>query len=475
MTLGDLEVCQLTTCTVARLSHQKLTAELRNWSAQMCTATTMGNSSRKVRSLVIPRSAQSHGHRSAHHLPLRYKPKPRPPAASDCTWKSASRSCIARQKETPLKESRKHNHSLMSSLIAAVTLIQKCDAPFSQAMCLVAHPELLSSTSILSEIERRTEPAQVRCRLQTSGPPPEVENGKATIFIESRSPALFLSKLNGVNEHSLMTLQRYGMKLEIYPQRIGTHSLDIYAKSSIDKKEEEYSHVLEYSLKCSSVNKSIHLPKALIQPVGPSWHSEEKGILRASPLDPVIHTDDGRCVVTFTQSEDLGVFATLDSDNSSVPDATRRRHIWKTCRGNQVELMIHLPHAGDFALHIWAKQTSDLDGNHCALSYLLSCPNKSVSWSVFPKRYANWEDNYELVAPLSGILPANYEVQFKLRLPGIAKVSVQCGKMYPLSLSQEGFWEGACLTSGASKVLVLMSKDAGNTFWYLLEYKVESH
>ncbi|XP_053149390.1 kyphoscoliosis peptidase-like [Hemicordylus capensis] len=303
----------------------------------------------------------------------------------------------------------------------------------------------------------------------------ETENGKATVFIENRSPALFLSKLNGVNDHCLMTLQRNGMKLEVYPQRTGTHKLDIYAKSSTDKRE-NYSHVLEYSLKCSSVNKSIHLPKALIQPVGPSWHSEEKGILRASPLDPVIHTDDGRCVVTFTQSEDLGVFATLDSDTSSVPDATRRRHIWKTCRGNQVELMIHLPHAGDFALHIWAKQASDQSGNHCALSYLLSCPNRSARWPVFPQSYTNWEDGYELVAPLAGILPANRKVQFKLRLPGIAKVSVECGKTYPLSLSQEGFWEGACHTSAGSQVTVRVFKTANsNTSWSLLEYKVEAH
>lgn len=269
-------------------------------------------------------------------------------------------------------------------------------------------------------------------------------------------------------------LQKNGVQLEVYPQRTGTHSLKIFAKPSKDKKE-HYHHVLEYSLECSSVDKSTCLPSALIQPVGPSWLSEEKGILNAWPTSPIIHTDDGRCIVTFTRSQDLDFFVTLDSDTSTVSENTRRRHIWKTCRGDLAELKIHLPHAGDFALHIWAKKNSDPGEHHCALSYVLSCQNKSVKWPYFPQSYTNWEDGFELVAPLAGVLPANREVQFKLRLPGVGKVYVECGKRYGLTLSQDGFWEGACHTSGVSKVIVQIAQNAGNTFWYVLEYKVEKY
>ncbi|KAH0630350.1 hypothetical protein JD844_013295 [Phrynosoma platyrhinos] len=303
----------------------------------------------------------------------------------------------------------------------------------------------------------------------------ETENGKAAVFIESHVPALFLVTLNGEKEHSLMTLQKNGVSLEVYPQQTGTHSLEIFAKPFNDK-EKDYSNVLKYSLKCCSIDKSISLPKALIQPVGPSWHSEEKGILEALPNSPVIHSDDGRCVVTFTRRKDLDVFATLDSDSSMLSEDTRRRHIWKTCRGSQVELKIHLPHAGDFALHIWAKKASDPESHHCALSYLLSCPNKSVKWPVFPKAYQNWEEGYELVSPLAGILPANRQIQFKLKLPGIDEASVECGKTHPLIHKGDDFWEGDCHISGGSKVTVMISLNANdNTFWSLLEYKVESH
>ncbi|XP_061469420.1 kyphoscoliosis peptidase-like [Rhineura floridana] len=302
----------------------------------------------------------------------------------------------------------------------------------------------------------------------------ETEDGKAAVFIESRSPTLFLCELNGAKEHCLMTLQRNGMNLEVYPPRVGTHSLDIYAKSS-KAEEETYHHVLEYSLKCSSVDKSIAFPRALIHPVGPNWYSEEKGILGALPASPVIHTDDGRCVITFTRSKDLDFFTTLDSDASSTPEDIRRRHIWKTCQGTQVELKIHLPHAGAFALHIWAKKASDPGSNHCALSYLLSCPNKNVRWPAFPMRYTNWEDGYELVAPLAGVLPANRNVQFKLKLPGVDEVSVECRETLQLTLSGDGFWEGACSTSGGSKVTIRVSKNCDKTLWSLLKYKVESH
>lgn len=273
-----------------------------------------------------------------------------------------------------------------------------------------------------------------------------------------------------------MTLQRNGMKLEVYPQQTGTHSLKIYAKLFKDTKE-NYSHVLEYSLMCGSVDKSICLPKDLIHPVGPSWLSEQAGILKALPSSPVIHTDDGRCVVTFTRTKDLHFFATIKSDNSRVPEDTMRRHIWKTCQGNQAELKIQLPHSGNFALLIWANKTSDQDRHQCALSYLLSCPNKNVTWPVFPQRFTNWEDDYELVAPLAGVLRANCQVQFKLKLPGVSQVKVESGeKNLPLTLSEAGFWEGACNTSGGEKVAVTISKDADDSLWWsLLEYKVETH
>ncbi|XP_062977701.1 kyphoscoliosis peptidase-like [Elgaria multicarinata webbii] len=301
----------------------------------------------------------------------------------------------------------------------------------------------------------------------------ETENGKATVLIESRSPTLFMADLNQVKDYCLIKLLRNGMMLEVYPPQTGTHRLVIYARLAKDTKD-EYNHVLEYILKCSSVDKSICLPKALIQPVGPSWLSEEKGILEALPHGPVIHTDDGRCTVTFTQSQYLDFFATLDIDSSSVTEAMRRRHIWKTCRGSQVELKIHLPHAGEFALHIWAKKTSDPGSHHCALSYLLSCPNKSVKWPVFPVCYDNWQEGCELVAPLAGILPANREVQFKLKIPGIAKVTVECGKTHELTLSRDGFWEGTCNTLHGAKVQVRIFKIANdNTYWSFLEYKVE--
>ncbi|XP_032997776.1 kyphoscoliosis peptidase-like [Lacerta agilis] len=302
----------------------------------------------------------------------------------------------------------------------------------------------------------------------------KTENGKAVVSIESRSPTLFLCKLNGANEHCFMNLQRNGMTLEVYPQEVGTHSLDIFAKPS-KSKEENYSQVIKYSLVCQSVDKSFRLPKALIQPVGPSWLSEEKGILEASPDSPIIHTDDGRCVVTFTRRSDLDFFATLDSDTSRTPEDLRRRHIWTTCWGTKVELKVQLPHAGAFALHIWAKKASDPGSSHCALSYLISCPNKKVTWPVFPQSYTNWEDAFELVAPLAGVLPANRDVTFKLKLPGVDEVSVECGKSRPLRLSEDGFWEGTCSTSGGSIVTVRMSKSGSNTFWSLLEYKVESH
>ncbi|KAJ6668194.1 hypothetical protein lerEdw1_015571 [Lerista edwardsae] len=301
------------------------------------------------------------------------------------------------------------------------------------------------------------------------------DNGKATVVIESRTPALFLCNVNGLKEHCLIMLQKNGMKLEVYPQQIGTHRLQIFAKSSKDR-DVMYSHVLEYSLKCSAVDKSMCLPQTLVHPVGPSWHTEENGILKAWPTSPVIHTDDGCCIVTFIRSTDLDFFATLECDTCNLPEDRRRQHIWKTFRENQIELKVHLPHSGNFALHIWTKKRSDPGDHDCALSYLLSCQNNNVMWPVFPQYFTNWEEGYELVEPLAGILPSNCMMQFKLKLPGIARATVECGEIYPMTLSEDGFWEGDCHTSGCSTVTIRVSKspDEDNAvFWSLLEYEVE--
>ncbi|XP_062439073.1 kyphoscoliosis peptidase [Rhea pennata] len=298
-------------------------------------------------------------------------------------------------------------------------------------------------------------------------------NGKAAISVDCRSSMLFTFKLKGIQEHGLMTLRKHGMMLEVYPQKTGSHKLQIFAKSS-KASEEVYNCVLEYVLECKSVDKSMRFPKDLHQPVGPSWFSERQGFLRPSHPDPIIHTNDGRCSVTFTLGKDISVLASLHSDNSSLTEDMRRRHIMQIHRGNQIELKIHLPHAGNFVLKIYAKKKSDPGNYDYIFNYLISCLNTEVKWPAFPQSYSKWAEGYEILEPLSSLLPANRNVQFKLKLHGIAKVLVQADNTYPLTRSRDGFWKGTCNTSGCTEVFVMVHENANHSFYsHVLKYEVE--
>ncbi|XP_066477593.1 kyphoscoliosis peptidase [Tiliqua scincoides] len=297
-------------------------------------------------------------------------------------------------------------------------------------------------------------------------------NGKVTVAVESRFPMLFMCELKGAKEYSLMTLKKNGMNLELYPQKTGSHKLQIYAKP-FKSSEEVYNCVLEYILECSSVDRTICFPKELHQPVGPSWFTEREGFLKPSHRGPIIHTNDGRCDVNFILSKDLSVLASLHSDSISLTD-DKKRHILQVCQGNRVEFKIHLPHAGNFVFKIFAKKKSSPGNYNYIFNYLIFCPNTEVKWPAFPQNYSKWAEGYELVEPLAGSLPADRNIKFKLKLHSIAKAFVQCEKTCPLSLSKDGYWEGSCSTSGCTEVYVMVLENANHKFYsQILKYEVE--
>ncbi|EDL21050.1 kyphoscoliosis peptidase, isoform CRA_b [Mus musculus] len=294
-------------------------------------------------------------------------------------------------------------------------------------------------------------------------------NGKATITIESRAPTLFMFMLNGKQEHGLLSLRKNGMKLEVYPPTMGTHKLQIFAKGN----SEIYSSVLEYTLKCNYVDFSVQLPSELHQPVGPSWFSEQMGITKPSHSDPIIHTSDGRCAISFSVEEGVSVLASLHGDDGPITEETQRRYIFQLNRGKRTELKVQLPHAGKFALKIFVKKRQEQGNFIFVFNYLLCCANTKVNWPMFPESFGNWGQDNELLEPLSGVLPANRNIAFKLKLHGIAKALVKGQDTWPLTLNPEGYWEGSCNTAGCQEVYVMVLENANHNFYsYILKYKV---
>nr|XP_058920126.1 kyphoscoliosis peptidase isoform X2 [Kogia breviceps] len=296
-------------------------------------------------------------------------------------------------------------------------------------------------------------------------------NGKVTVTIESCAPTLFMFMLNGKQEHGLLSLRKNGMKLDVYPPTVGTHKLQIFAKGN----SEIYSSVLEYTLKCHYADIDVRLPAELHQPVGPSWFSEQMGITKPSHTEPVIYTSDGRCSVSFSVEEGVSVLASLHGDDGPVTEETQRRYIFQLQREKRTELKVQLPHAGKFALKIFVKKRQEPGNYVFVFNYLLCCTNSKVNWPVFPESFGNWGQDNELLEPLSGVLPANHNVPFKLKLHGVAEALVKGQDTWPLTLNREGYWEGSCSTAGCQEVYVMVLENANHNFYsYILKYKVNA-
>uniref|UniRef100_UPI00398F58ED kyphoscoliosis peptidase n=1 Tax=Pristiophorus japonicus TaxID=55135 RepID=UPI00398F58ED len=298
-------------------------------------------------------------------------------------------------------------------------------------------------------------------------------NGRVIVNVEGHYPTLFMYNLDAKKDCAIITITKYGMKLEVIPAKIGDHKLKIYAKLWSAERE-MYSFICAYLVKCEAVDEIFKLPKSFHNPLGPSWLTEIKGLHQPSHPEPIIYSEEGTCTIRFLLNRELSFTSKLSSDEVRLSEEAMRNHIFKTQQGNWVEFKIQLPQAGLYVFAIFAKEKSSRAPTHDHVcEYFISCSNRSVHWPGFPKIYSSWTDGCELIEPLSGLLPPNQLVKFKLRIPHVRKVQVY-GKMpCPLSLSKDGYWEGNCSTQDTKYLNIGVSEKMFDTkFTFALQYEV---
>ncbi|XP_051779518.1 kyphoscoliosis peptidase-like [Erpetoichthys calabaricus] len=340
--------------------------------------------------------------------------------------------------------------------------------------------QLLNSTVSLKEFEKSLTVKGAFYNLGLTTIKPDMseiktENGTVSITIEGTSPTLFLYNLNGKGRDGILTLKPSGMQLDIYPQGTGTHEVLIFAKKFLDETS-SYKCICEYQLHCHTLNKEMKVPPDLVSPVGHSLMAEKAGLLQPSVSDPIVNTVDGKCSFRFLMDRDLCFTASLSTAAFKMSEQQKKAHIFIARESKQVEFKVLLPKAGMYIFTIYAKEKSDSRNSYSYVcNYLISCKNFKVKWPGFPKTYSNWDSEYVLVEPLAGVLPANHSVQFKLKIPGVAKVQVHGQRTSLLHLSSEGYWEGTCSTNGCKEVNVSIMQNPNDTsYFYVLTYQVES-
>ncbi|XP_048845378.1 kyphoscoliosis peptidase-like isoform X2 [Brienomyrus brachyistius] len=296
---------------------------------------------------------------------------------------------------------------------------------------------------------------------------------KTTITMKSSSPKLFMQTLNDKENYGILTLKPDGMKLDVYPPEIGKHSLKIYCKDP-DSTEKTYNSVSHYEIRCKAVDRGLNLPEDLKNPMGPSWLSEQSGLHDPSQRDPLVHTADGRCSFSFRADSHWEFFGMLSTGAFCMTDDKQRRHTFMSRTVERVKFQVQLPRPGLYQLCIYGKEKTMAGSFSNVCNYLISCTNAKVSWPVFPLKYASWQEHCELVEPLSGVLPANRTIRFRMRVPGVSQVSVQGKATQDLCLDSDGFWNGLCSTAGCVDLSVMIRENPDDiTRSFILNYQVE--
>ncbi|CAH2246439.1 Hypothetical predicted protein [Pelobates cultripes] len=309
--------------------------------------------------------------------------------------------------------------------------------------------------------------------LQPSHPDPVInmEDGCCTVsFILNKMVTLIASlkceEIPTLSNHILQTVQKDRVEFLIRLPRAGSYVLQIFEGSS--------RYIMNYLLTCTNTSVSCpSYPSMLQNPVGPNPETEKVGLLQPSHPDPIINTQDGCCTVTFAVKRELIFFSTLHCDDPQLASEMKYRYAFHARKEDKVEFKVRLPQSGTYVLRINIKtKNSNAYTSHC--NYLIICSNPSVHWPVFPLVYDDWAQHYQLVEPLDGVLPKNSTVSFKLQVPDVTGLSVKGKSYWPLTLSEQGYWEGSCSTEDCKELFVTAScKQEPDTWVYLLQYQIQ--
>ncbi|CAJ0964083.1 unnamed protein product [Ranitomeya imitator] len=237
-------------------------------------------------------------------------------------------------------------------------------------------------------------------------------------------------------------------------------------------------YIGNYLIVCSNPNvKWSPFPSFLHNPVGPSSDTEKAGLLQPSHSDPIIYAEDGTCTISFALEKDVKIYCTLHSNKITLTTEMQSRHVMHTQKNDNLKIKVHLPSSGTYVLQIFIKPRKSTNSTYSYLcNYLITCSNPSVKWPMFPLAYKGWEEHFELVWPLEGVLPKNSNVFFRLKITDIATVYADGKMLVPLTHTDSGYWEGTCRTEGVKELFVSIKYNKeSNTRHHILKYTIEGY
>ncbi|MBN3270419.1 KY peptidase, partial [Polyodon spathula] len=322
--------------------------------------------------------------------------------------------------------------------------------------------QLMDSTVSLKQFEQRPFKTSEFYRLGLSIISPKeyplhTVNGEAMVSIGCTKPVDFTYQISQLSEGAmkvlsssfgLLTVSRQSMKLKLLPPASGAYDVMIFARSA-HSEGSSLQNSGNFLLKCTgpTINLNELFPPALSASCGPGIKTQKLGISKPSHAAPIITTQQGKCNITFHNSQDLEFTAVLTKEHMKDTTHPLDRHVLFTYTDSKVTVSVCLPEAGIYKLGLHAKAASSEDFTHVC-DYILKCTSEE-GWQPFPTTYRAWKKGCVLFEPRSGLLEPLGRVRFRVRVPGAQKVCVVGESRTELHLNKSRVWEGEVSTGGA--------------------------
>ncbi len=311
----------------------------------------------------------------------------------------------------------------------------------------------------------------------------EAHDGLVEVRIKSPKLLPFAAKLKSkirevpqdiLHERTLLRSVDSDMAIHVNLPSPGNYYLDVYVANSwnIDSMDNACS----FQIHCSGVSRDANISYPQVGTFGKTPYFLHYGMNEETHPDPYI-VSNGESTLAFGLKKNIKISYSLkrwDIRDRTLSDYDRHA-ILKHRSDTFATFIIHCPRRGNYVFTTYATDAEGHDEDmKCVHRYFIECKSPMLDAAPMPKASRRWK-HCKLVEPLTGDLPLQTEVKFKIESKRAVDISVVINDQW-LGLEANGrVWQGRIYTGHQpGKAMVYGRFDANSEKYIpLLEYRIK--
>lgn len=291
-----------------------------------------------------------------------------------------------------------------------------------------------------------------------------LKSGSSELVLQTSRPLMMLCEISHKDLDDTLAKRCLATQIEaekltcsIFCPYIGYYRLSVFVRD-YESDRNSFQNVGNFLLHCiaNPINLNQVLPPDLSPFCGPGIRTDDAGLSKFSHTASIVSTQQGKCNITFQNTQDLDLHAILkhSKEESGHPLS---QFVFFTYNGDKVTLSVSLPEPGVYKLSLYGKTPSNQEFNMLC-DFILQNSSES-SWPPFPYTYTAWRKGSVLFEPRSGLLEPLCWVQFRVRVPGARRVTVLAEHRVDLQINKSHIWEGEVFTGNVEQIKLAASQE----------------